>query len=206
MLTVMQVAESKSVAQGTHCVDLRHRKASKHVRHKIVDTSGIAVGFGGLCLDNKRGYVSPTHQLEELHPEWINTGCVADEAHLTIKDFCKFEKTKGRSSTMWGVSWLAAVVQSSNLCANYIQDSCAGKSLLQQHQREIYGRVRAGPVNVPTCFGTSFFVMEGVQRTKAAIIQAVSSSQWDSLAGKYAEVLCCPQLYTKPSEGCSSTP
>jgi hypothetical protein len=147
-----------------------------------------AENFAGWCIDNTRDNMSAVRELEILQPEWINYGCAAHCGHLGMKDFSKYEKTLGRFSTSWGCEWLRDVVTASNTIANYIQDSGSAKHVLHLHQREIYGSTKCLPVNVPTCFGTSFFVMEGVHRSKGAIVQAVSSSAWDELTGKAGQV------------------
>jgi hypothetical protein len=147
-----------------------------------------AENFAGWCIDNTRANMSAVRELEILQPEWINYGCAAHSGHLGMKDFSKYEKTPGRFSTSWGCEWLRDVVTASNTIANYIQDSGSAKHVLHLHQHEIYGATRCLPVNVPTRFGTSFFVMEGVHRSKGAIVQAVSSSAWDELTGKASQV------------------
>jgi hypothetical protein len=65
-----------------------------------------AGGFGGWVLDNTKANTSAVEILEERHPEDINVRCIAHGTASAIKDFCSFQKTKGRNSTTYGVEWL----------------------------------------------------------------------------------------------------
>lgn len=97
-------------------------------------------------------------------------------------------KTGGRTSTTFGCKWLKEVNDEANEAANFINDSGNAKCLLQRFQVEVYGRKLAVDVSVPTRFVTNLFVMVGIQRSKAALVQAVSSQEWLNLGGKADKV------------------
>jgi hypothetical protein len=84
--------------------------------------------------------------------------------------------------------WLKEVNDEANEAANFINDSGNAKCLLQRFQVEMYGRKLAVDVSVPTRFVTNLFVMVGIQRSKAALVQAVSSQEWLNLGGKADKV------------------
>jgi hypothetical protein len=152
------------------------------------DTPG---SFAGWVIDNTRANMAALDILEQSQPAWINLGCVAHGTHSAMKDFAEQKKTRGRYAAEFGVKWLEDTVKQCCSIANYIQDSGPAKALLHTHQTDIHGKTRAVPVNVPTRFATSFFVMQGIMNSKSAFIQAVSSDAWSALGGKSSEVCSC---------------
>jgi hypothetical protein len=147
-----------------------------------------ASGFAGWVIDNTRANMSAISILAEHRPEWINVGCTAHGVALAMKDFCSFTKTAGRFSSAWGIEWLKQTNSDANTAANYLNDSSSAKALLHNHQKQVYGTRQAIAVSVPTRFGTNQFVMKGLERSKAALIQAASDRSWGILDGK-AEVV-----------------
>lgn len=176
-----------------NCSDIRKNKEGiaellEETAVKIMGGEEKAAQFGGWTIDNTRTNKAAISILEDKRPDWINLGCVAHGTALAIKDFCKVVKTGGRNSTTFGCKWLKEVNDEANEAANFINDSGNAKSLLQRFQVEVYGRKLAVDVSVPTRFATNLFVMVGIQRSKAALVQAVSSQEWLNLGGKADKV------------------
>jgi hypothetical protein len=169
------------------------RKASQEISQLLEEVAlkisdGRPGSFAGWVIDNTRANMAAVNILETKQPTWINLGCVAHGTHSAMKDFAEHKKTRGRYASEFGVPWIQDVVKNSCSIANYIQDSGPAKALLHSHQTSIYGEKRAVPINVPTRFATSFFVMNGIMKSKAAFIQAASSDAWSELGGKSSEV------------------
>jgi hypothetical protein len=151
------------------------------------DTAGAAE-FGGWCIDGTKANRSAIRLLEEEHPSWINTTCVAHGGALAIKDFCKVVKTTGRYSKTYGCVWIKDVNERANTIANYVQDSGNAKVIVQKHQKDIYGAKKAIDVSAPTRFASHVFVQKGVQRSSAALKQAASDVKWADLGGNSMKV------------------
>jgi hypothetical protein len=147
-----------------------------------------ACDFAGWVADNTRTNHAALKRLEQTQPKWVNVGCIAHGVALSMKDFCKFSRSQGRYSIEWGVQWLAAVNNDANMLANYLNDSSSARFLLRTEQKEIYGSPRNIVVSVPTRFATNFFVMQSIQRNKAALLQACGDPSWENLGGKSKEV------------------
>jgi hypothetical protein len=176
-----------------NCTDLR--KNAEGIANLLEEMAvGIMGGedaahrFAGWVMDNTRANVAAMGILEERRPEWVSVGCTGHCAALAMKDFCKFLKTSGRYSSSWGVEWLDATNRDANTAANYLNDSGCAKAIVHQHQLEIYGAKKAIVVSVPTRFGTNQFVMQGLERSQAALKQAASDPKWDRLDGKAQKV------------------
>jgi hypothetical protein len=92
-----------------------------------------------------------------------------------LEGFLQVLKLQGRHSTEWGASWLnTSIHNDANMLANFFSDSSAAKALLLCLQREVYGAPHASAVSVSTRFASNIFVMQGIQRNKAALLQACS--------------------------------
>jgi hypothetical protein len=149
-------------------------------------------------------------------PEWVGAGCIAHGAALATKDFHKLLKSQGHHSTKWGVRWLnMSINNDANMLANFGSDSPAAKALLRCLQRVVYGDTRAIAVSVSTRFATNFFTMQGIQRNKAALLQACSNNAWTDLSGKLVVPLLSPEhtaayllnpLYCSVRGGVANTP
>jgi hypothetical protein len=98
------------------------------VAFEIMGGKDNASGFGAWVLDNTKANMLAIEILEDRQPEWINVGCIAHGTASAIKDFCSFQKTKGRNSTTYGVEWLHDVHRQANIIANYINDSGPAKT------------------------------------------------------------------------------
>jgi hypothetical protein len=146
-----------------------------------------SAGFAGWVIDNTRSNHAAIRSLQETQPEWVNVGCIAHGTALAMKDFCKFSRSQGRHSTEWGVQWLTSINKDANMLANFVHDSSAAKALLRSLQKEVYGAPRAITVSVPTRFATNFLVMQSIQRSKAALLQACADDEWSDLGGKCKE-------------------
>jgi hypothetical protein len=171
-----------------NCSDIRKNKEgiAELLEETAVKTMGSeqnAAQFGGWTIDNTRTNKAAISILENKRPDWINLGCVAHCTALAIKDFCKVVKTGGCTSTTFGCKWLKEVNDEANEAANFINDSGNAKCQ-QRFQVEVYGRKLAVDVSVPTRSATNLFVMVGIQQSKAALVQAVSSQEWLNLDGK----------------------
>jgi hypothetical protein len=171
----------KQAKKKLSCLKRLHQVASKI-------SAGRPGSFAGWVIDNTRANMAAVNILDSTQPSWINLGCVAHGTHSAMKDFAEHKKTRGRYASEFGVQWIQDVVKDCCSIANYIQDSGPAKTLLHSHQTSIYGVKRAVPINVPTRFATSFFVMNGIMNSKAAFIQAASSDAWSELGGKSSEV------------------
>jgi hypothetical protein len=147
-----------------------------------------ADNFAGWTIDNTRTNMAALQILAHERPKWINCGCIAHGLALAMKDFCRCFKTRGCNSKTWGAQWIATVNDATNSMANYLNDSGAAKALLHHYQIEVYGKKLSIDVSVPTRFATNLFVMRSIQRSKAALVQAASDSEWLSLGGKSDEV------------------
>jgi hypothetical protein len=55
---------------------------------------------------------------------------------------------------------------------------------VQKYQLEVYGRRKQIVVNVPTRFGSNFFVLRSILDTRQALTQAVADEGWSGLGGK----------------------
>jgi hypothetical protein len=133
--------------------------------------------------------------LEETRPEWVNLGCIAHGTALPIQDFCKFSRSQGCHSTEWGVQWLTSINNDANMLANYISDSSAAKVLLRCLQKEVCGAPRAIAVSLAQRFATNYLMMQGIQRNKAALLQACSDDAWTDLGGKSKEAQVVQRSY-----------
>jgi hypothetical protein len=158
------------------CSDLRKNESGiakllREVEAEIMEGVQNAAGFAGWVIDNTRSNHSAIRSLDGTLPEWVNVGCIAHGTALAMKDFCKFSRYQGRHSTEWGVRWLTSINNDANMLANFVNDSSAAKALLRCLQKEVYGAPRAITVSVPTRFATNYFVMQGIQRNKAALLQ-----------------------------------
>jgi hypothetical protein len=177
-----------------NCSDLRKNGEGiatllEEVGVDIMGGEDKAEGLAGWVIDNTRANMSAISILANQRPEWVNVGCTAHGVALAMKDFCNFSKTSGRFSTAWGIEWLKRINDEANTAANYLGDSSSAKAILHSHQKEIYGTKKALAVSVPTRFGTNHFVMKGLERSKAALVQAASDMRWGNLDGK-AQVVC----------------
>jgi hypothetical protein len=137
--------------------------------------------------------------LETEHPTWVCVGCAAHGVHLAMKDFCKHSFSRGRTAMEWGIKWLADVNKDANTIANYLNDSSAAKYLLRGYQKAVYGAHKQITVSVPTRFATNLFVMQSLQSSKAALLQAIGDLKWDDFDGKATEVrqaMSSPMFWT----------
>jgi hypothetical protein len=171
------------------CSDIRKNESGianllSQIGAEIMGGVQHSAGFAGWVIDNTRSNHAAIRSLQETQPEWVNVGCIAHGTALAMKDFCKFSRSQGRHSTEWGVQWLTSVNKDANMLANFVHDSSAAKALLRSLQKEVYGAPRAVTVSVPTRFATNFFVMQSIQRNKAALLQACSHEEWAELGGK----------------------
>jgi hypothetical protein len=147
-----------------------------------------ADNFAGWTIDNTRTNMAALQILAHERPKWINCGCIAHGLALAMKDLCRCFKTRVCNSKTWGAQWIATVNDATNFMANYLNNSGAAKALLDHYQIEVYGKKLSIDVSVPTRFATNLFVMRSIQRSKAALVQAASDSEWLSLGGKSDEV------------------
>jgi hypothetical protein len=174
------------------CSDLRKNESGiakllSEVGAKVMGGVQNAAGFAGCVIDNTRSNHAAIRSLEGTWSDWVNVGCIAHGTALAMKDFCKFSRSQGRHSTEWGVRWVTSINNNTNMLENSVNGSSAAKALLRCLQKEVYGAPRAIAVSVPTRFATNYFVMQGIQRNKAALLQACSDDAWTDLGGKSKE-------------------
>jgi hypothetical protein len=154
----------------------------------IVGGKEHASKFGGWTLDNTKANHSAMKELasKEASRKWINVGCIAHSMATTMKDFCSYSPGRGSKPQNFGVKWLSSLNATANMIANYINSSGVSKSLLHSEQRDIYGRIQAIPVSVPTRFATNLFVMRGIMKSRQAFITAVAHLQWPACSNTHA--------------------
>jgi hypothetical protein len=75
-----------------------------------------------------------------------------------------------------------------NVVANFFQDSSRARNVLHQHQKELYGRIKAMAVNAPTRFATTSFVMRDVADSASALKLCSSNPKWSGMGGKSEQV------------------
>jgi hypothetical protein len=85
------------------------------------------------------------------------------------------------------VRWLTSINNDANMLANFVNDSSAARALLGWLQKEVDGAPRAIAVSIPMRFATNYLLMQGIQRSKAALLQACSDDAWTDLGGKSKE-------------------
>lgn len=130
-------------------------------------------------LDNTKANHAAMRIVSQRYPMWVMRGCAAHGLALALKDLCRHKVGAGRAQT-WGCKWLAAVNDRANIIANFMNDSVGARGVVQQHHKQLYGRVRALPVSVPTRFATNLFVMKGVLSSEGAFKAAVADPAWQA--------------------------
>ena len=87
----------------------------------------------------------------------------------------------GSLEKQWGLLWVEQTLHMCNVIANFFNDSGPAKAQLAHTQTEVYGAKRQITVDIPTRFGSNFFVVETIFNSKAALIQTVGAESWSSV-------------------------